>query len=149
MYGAKSLDGGKGTAVRGNVAVDNIMGREGQIFRTALEDKLNPEGLSTVNAKYHVAVSLTRSIIPAVVKSDGTIQRYDIRFDSAFKLFKAGAKASSFEGTLRRTGSYNVATNANFATYEAEQDVVERVLQEMSEDYVLRISGYLAGKYEP
>ncbi len=147
MYGTDTLKGGDGTPMRGNIAIDTIVaGHEGQIFKTALEDKFNPEGLDVTNARYHLSISLRKSLIPAVVKSDGTIQRYDIRFDSDFKLFKAGEKLPAFSGTIRRTGSYNVAVNANFATYEAEQDVIERTLQEMAEDYVFRISGYLAGK---
>jgi len=115
------------------------------MLRIDLEDKFNPEGVSTVNAPYRLAISLTKLVIPAVVKSDGTIQRYDIRFESDFRLYKAGNPLPISTGHLHHIGSYNTAVNANFATYEAEQDVVERVLQEMSEDYVMRISGYIEG----
>jgi hypothetical protein len=142
MYGDASKGGN--SAVRGNIAIDPMGGHEGQIFKIALEDKFNPEGLSTANAEYHLQVTLFKTLIPSVVKSDGTIQRYDIRLDSQFRLMKTGVVKPVYSGRLIRTGSYNAAINANFATYEAEQDVIERTLQELAEDYVMRIASYLA-----
>jgi len=142
MYGDGALAGGA-TPMRGNIAIDTIGGHEGQIFKTALEDRFNPEGLNSQNAEYRLNVSLKKTLIPSVVKSDGTIQRYDVRFDSTFRLYKSGQPNPIFSSETRRTGSYNVAVNANFATYEAEQDVIERLLQEMAEDYVMRIASYL------
>jgi len=147
MYGDAALSGGA-APMRGNIAIDPIPGggHEGQIFKIALEDRFNPEGRDTTNAGYHLATTLKKTLIPAVVKSDGTIQRYEVHFDSNFQLYRAGVAKPVFTGLLRRSGSYNAAVNANFATYEAEQDMIERTLQEMAEDYVFRISGYLAGK---
>ena len=138
--------GGKDNPLRGNIAIDTIPGREGQILKIALEDKFNPEGLNTANAEYHLIAAVRKNVFPAVVQGDGTIQRYDVRMDSDFKLFKTGNPVAIFSGSMRRTSSYNTAVNANFATYEAEQDVITRLLQDMSEDYVFRISRYLAGK---
>lgn len=148
MYGDQALKDSTGSPMRGNITIDSIPGggHEGQIFKIALEDKFNPQGVDTTNAGYHLATTLKKTLVPAVVKSDGTIQRYEVHFDSGFQLYKAGNPKPVFSGTMRRTGSYNVAVNANFATYEAEQDVIERTLQEMAEDYVFRIAGYLAGK---
>jgi LPS-assembly lipoprotein len=145
MYGDDALNG-SGTPMRGNIAIDPIAGRTGQILKMALEDRFNPESLNTRDAPYHLSINLQQSLIPAVVKSDGTIQRYDVHIDTSFRLFKVGTPGPVFTGALKRLGSYNVAVNANFATYEAEQDVIERTLQSLAEDYVLRISGYIAGK---
>ena len=146
LYGEKPA-GSVATAVRGNIIIDPINGgHEGQILKIALENKFNPESLDASNAQYHLSISIAKNRIPTVVKSDGTIQRYDTRFDSQFKLFKFAEDKPILTGSLIRTGSYNVAVNANFATYEAEQDVIERTLKEMAEDYVLRVSGYLTSK---
>jgi len=145
MYGDDSA--GAHSAVRGNIVIDPMpnTGHEGQIFKTALEDKFNPEGLSSADAQYHLHISLIKTLIPAVVKSDGTIQRYNVRFDSQYKLTRTGDTSGQplYSGRLLRTGSYNAAINANFATYEAEQDVIQRVLEELAEDYVLRVTSYL------
>lgn len=146
MYGDEALKSGN-TPLQGNIRLDTIgSGHEGQMLKTALEDRFNPKSASTDNAMYHLSVALSKQVIPSVVKPDGTIQRYDVRFESSFRLFRTGSPAPVFTGEMRRIGSYNAATNANFATYEAERDVIERCMQELAEDYVMRISGYLAGK---
>ena len=145
MYGDHSALAENSPLV-GNLAIDKIGGHEGQIFKIALEDRLNPEGIGNSKPEYHLQVVLTKYLIPAVVATDGTVQRYDVKFDSNFKLIQSSDKKILLAGTLHRSGSYNVAVNANFATYEAEQDVIARVLKEMAEDYVLRLTGYFAGK---
>ncbi len=144
MYGENS--GLVDTPVAGNLRIDPIGGHEGQELRIALEDKLNPEGLKSASPEYHLHIEITKSLIPSVVKPDGTVQRYDIQLNSTFKLIRTADKKTLLEGNIRRTGSYNVAVNANFATYEAEQNIITRTLQEMAEDYVLRISTFYAGK---
>ena len=145
MYGDHSALS-ENTPLTGNLAIDKIGGHEGQIFKIALEDKLNPEAIGNSKPEYHLQVELRKSLIPAVIATDGTVQRYEVRFDSNFKLVQSGDKKVLFSGSVHRSGSYNVAVNANFATYEAEQDVIKRVLEEMAEDYVLRLTGYFAGK---
>jgi len=146
MYGDHSAFV-KTTPLAGNLKIEGIDGRYGQIFKIALEDKLNPQGLKNKSPEYRLKVGLKKNEIAAVVKSDGTIQRYNIRFDSNFSLLDAKGKVL-LSGDMRRTGSYNTVVNANFAVYQAERDTSERILKELAEDYVLRLSGYFAGKQE-
>ncbi len=145
MYGEHSAFA-TNTPLSGNLIISPLKGHDGQILKNALEDRLNPEGLKSANPEYRLDLTLTKTLIPAVVKSDGTIQRYDVQFDSNFKLIRIADGKILLTSNMRRTGSYNVAINANFATYEAEQDIIERTIREIAEDYVLRISGYFAGK---
>ncbi|MEI7669637.1 MAG: LPS assembly lipoprotein LptE [Pseudomonadota bacterium] len=145
IYGENSAFSGK-TPLAGNLLIENVKGREGQILKIALEDKINPERLAIVNPEYILKLNLTKNLIPAVVKSDGTIQRYDIQFSSDFNLIQKSDGKVILTGKVTRTGSYNVAANANFATYQAEQDATSRTLNEIAEDYVLRIAGYFAKK---
>lgn len=147
MYGDNSAFGGN-TPLAGNLVIDDIAGREGQIFRISLEDLLNPTGARSASPQYHLKIKLTKTLIPAVIKSDGTVQRYDVQFSSTFTLRDVVANKEVLKGNMNRTGSYNVATNANFATYEAGQDITERTLKEMAEDYVLRLSGYFTSVKE-
>jgi len=144
MYGDNSET--MTTPLAGNLTIDPIGAREGQILRIALEDKLNPEGKKATTPEFRLHIQLTKSLIPAVVKNDGTIQRYDMQLNSSFSLIRIADNKILLAGDIRRTGSYNVAINANFATYEAEQDVITRTLQEMAEDYTLRMATYFAGK---
>jgi LPS-assembly lipoprotein len=118
----------------------------GQIFKTELEDKLNPEGLSTSNAEYHLHVDLAKSETPAVTTNSGITERLILHWDSSFKFYKTGSTKPILTGTLRRTSSYNAIINSNFATYEADEDAMKRTLQELAEQYVMRISNYLAAQ---
>jgi hypothetical protein len=146
MYGDAATGVGKDSPLRGNIAIAPIPlgGHEGQILMGALEDRFDPEGLQYATPDYRLKINLHKTLIPAVVKSDGTIQRYDVLFDSTFSLVRTANGKVLFSGSLRHTGSYNAAVNGNFATYEAGQDMIERTLTELAEDYVLRISGYFA-----
>jgi len=143
MYGDAAMQSIR-TPLQGNLLIEPIANREGQVLKIALEDRFNPEGIKFASPDYHLVITLRKTLIPAVVKSDGTIQRYDIWLDSSFKLTRVSDKTTLLESTLKRRGSYNVATDANFATHEAEGDVTERILKEMAEDYLLRLSGYFA-----
>ncbi len=145
MYGDHSALAEE-SPLSGNLVIAPIPGREGQIFRNALEDRLNPEGISFAHPEYMLKVSMDKNLIPAVIKADGTIQRYDVQFMTNFSLIRIAGNKTLLTSTLSRTGSYNVTINANFATYEAEQDVIDRTLQEIAEDYLLRITSYFAGK---
>jgi hypothetical protein len=145
MYG-DAAHRGVHTPLEGELVIDPIPARIGQILKAALEDRLNPEGLHSATPRYRLHLTLRKSLVPTVVESNGTIQRYDVRFDSDFQLYERDKKIPVFTGSLHRTGSYNSAPNANFATYEAQQDTIERTLQEVAEDYVLRLSGYFASQ---
>ncbi len=148
MYGDAAAQA-EYTSLQGNLAIDPVSGsgaRIGQLMKAALEDRFNPEGLRYVRPDYHLRIKLFKTLIPSVVRQDGVILRYDVRYDSTFTLYKTGDPLHSlFTGAMRRSGSYNLIPNANFATYEAEQDVTERMLKEMAEDYLLRINGYFTG----
>jgi hypothetical protein len=145
MYGDAAMQANK-TPLQGNLSVGPINGpkRESQILKIALEDIFNPEGIKYASPDYRLQVTLHINLIPAVVKSDGTIQRYDIRIDSDFSLFQNGNPKALFTGSLRRVGSFDVATTEEFATYVAQEDITERTLKEMAQDYLLRMSGYFA-----
>jgi LPS-assembly lipoprotein len=145
MYGKHSAFAAR-TPLAGNLVIDPMSGREGQILKAALEDRLNPEGTVSANPEYRLHITMTKNLIPAVIRSDGTIQRYDVQFITSFRLIGLAQGRDLLSGDLRRTGSYNTAINANFATYEAGQDAIERTLRELAEDYVLRLTGYFAGK---
>src|SRR6185369_4049236 len=76
MYG-KHSGLAANSPLAGNLTIDPIPGHEGQILRTALEDKINPESTKSVSPQYRLQIQLFKNLIPAVIKSDGTIQRYD------------------------------------------------------------------------
>lgn len=145
MYGDNSVFA-QNTPLSGNLIIDPIRGREGQIFVAALEDRLNPEGLKSASPEYRLQISLTKTLTPTVVNSEGTIQRYDVRFITKYTLTHIADGKVLISSTMSRTGSYNVTINANFSTYEAEQDTIQRTLEELAEEYAIRLAGYFADK---
>jgi hypothetical protein len=145
MYGDHSVFS-QNTPLSGNLIIDPIRGHEGQIFVAALEDRLNPEGLKSASPEYKLAVSLTKTMTPTVVNSEGTIQRYDVKFTSKCTLTHIADGKVLISSTMSRIGSYNVTINANFSTYEAEQDTIQRTLEELAEEYAIRLAGYFADK---
>lgn len=147
MYGDAATKAESASIVQGNVIIAPIGGgRFGQVLKSSLEDRLNPQGTMKDKPDYTLHVDLARTLVPSIVRSDGTILRYNVKFDTNFTLSPNNTKEKPFTGTIRRTSSYNVVPNANFATYEAEDNLNERLLKELAEDYVLRLSGHLAGK---
>jgi len=144
MYGENSAFNGN-NPLAGNLIIETSPSREGQMLHMALEDKLNPRSIKGANPEYRLKTTLSKASIPAVVKSDGTIQRYDVLLTSSFELFKITENNKKiWSGSVHRTGSYNVASNANFATYEAEQDAIRRTIDELAEEYVMRLTGHFA-----
>ena len=128
MYGDNSM-GTAGSAIRGNIKIDPMPGREGQILKKALEDLFNPEGLDTTNAEYHLNISMVRTLYcPRSSKATAPSSATMCASIQTYTLYKFGQKKPVDSGKMRRTGSYNVAVNANFATYEAEQDVIDKRL---------------------
>jgi LPS-assembly lipoprotein len=149
MYGDESIQSSS-TPLRGNLVIDKIDStHSGQILKTALEDRFNPEGMKNTQPEYHLQIIYRQSSTPSVVRNDGTILRSQLRLESTFYLYRTGVAQPVFTSTVRRIGSYNNIPNQNFATYEAEQDTTERLLTELAEDYALRISGYFAGLPHP
>lgn len=149
MYGSHAHNAIGNQSLQGNIQIAPVSGDEArysQILKNALEDRFNPQGITNSKPDYTLTVTLKRSLVPAVVRSDGTILRYDLKFDTNYTLKDNRSSAPPYSGNVRRINSYNVVPNANFATYEAEQNLNERMLTEIAEDYVLRISSYLAGK---
>jgi LPS-assembly lipoprotein len=132
------------TPLQGNLVLVTPKDRDGQLLKIALEDKFNPESIKSINPEYTLITTLSQTQIPTVITANGTIQRYDIRFDSTFRLLRNSDNKELFKGTAYRSGSYNVAPNENFSTYESEQTAVENVVGELAEDYVLRLTGYFA-----
>lgn len=144
MYGEQSAD--QHSPVKGNIHIAKVDGppRYAQLLKNALEDHFNPESSQNADPDYTLTVFLNEYTEPSVVRSDGTILRYDIRFESRYVIADNRHKqAAPITGKVRRISSYNVVPNANYATYVAEQNLSERMVREIADDYAMRITGEL------
>ena len=123
----------------GNMIVEPIAGREGQIFKIAMEDALNPESADILNAPYALRVNLKRDVIPAVIADDASIRRYNVLMTAEFAVIDRATSKSVYQGNARRFGSYSRSTE-DFSTFVADEDISKRTLESLAQDIAQRIS---------
>jgi LPS-assembly lipoprotein len=139
VYGNRQGNPVVNSAMLGNVSVGPISGRDGQILKIALEDYLNPASAQKANPPYRLDATLVKTIIPGVVGSDASIERYSVAIESKFSLIDAGSGRSVYSGTAKRFGSYS-RSKSDFSTFVAETDVTKQTIEELAADIVTRIS---------
>lgn len=120
---------------------DGHQGRDGQMLRTALEDRLNRGNSGTPS--YRLAATFEKTLVPVVIERDGSITRYNINMVSHFQLFRQSDAKQVHAGTIKRVGSYNVS-NQDFSTFMAQKDATERGIIEIAEDYRLKLGAWFA-----
>lgn len=130
------------------IDIDPIRGREGQMLRNGLEDRLNPQAEASIyKGAFRLAVVLQAKRDPVVVEPDGSIARYSVNLVSSYKLFDTQTGEELDSGIVRRVASYD-APIEKFAVYVAEKDALERGVIELAEDYRLRLAAYFANNYK-
>lgn len=125
------------------VKIDPIPNRIGQEFRITLEGDLNPGGTVPANPSYRLHATLGISEGAVNVARDGTISRYNVNMESAYKLYRVSDNSLVTSGALRHVSSYNNITNQYFSTYVAQEDASRRGIKELSEMYRQRLAAYL------
>lgn len=126
------------------VKIDSIPGRLGQIFRSKLEDSLNPSGGIPNKPAYRLQTKIDHINVPISVARDGTVSRFNIHFNSEYVLIRTEDQVPVTSGKLSYITSYNNLTNVYFSTYVSEQDALKRGTTALSELYRQRLSAYLA-----
>ena len=128
-----------------DIVIEPMGGREGQVLRTTLEDRINPTGQRFANPRYRLAIALTKNETPVVIEKDGTIRRYNVDYYSTFQLFDTVSGKQIHSGKVKRSSSYNVLVREHFATFVSQRDAAERGLQELAEDYRMRLANFFEG----
>jgi LPS-assembly lipoprotein len=140
LYARKPASEGKSQMMAG-VKIDPIEGRAGQIFRSSLEDRLNPAGTS--KPAYRLNVALHTLSTPIGVARDGTVSRYNVHLTSRYVLTRIADDKVIASDDISYIDSYNNLTPAYYSTYVSEQDSIKRGLIELSELYRQRLAVYL------
>ena len=125
------------------ITIEAPRGRRGQLFKAELEDHLNPSAAPTQPA-YKLIANIGTSSEPMVIQSDGTASRYRIVIRSPFRLVRLSDNQVISKGTVRRSVSYNVSEDDDYATYIAQTEAYERGYAELAQDYKMRISAIMA-----
>lgn len=143
MYGQRAeKNSGSGSKAMAGVTVAPIGGRVGQIFKTSLEDLLNPAGPQGA-PQFRLQANISHIIVPISVARDGTVSRFNINFTSEYALIRIADDKPVTSGTLSYVTSYNNLANSYYSTYIAEQDALKRGTAAMAELYRQRLALYL------
>lgn len=126
------------------VEVGPIPGREGQILKAAIEDRLNPKGEMPAR-EYKLNPTLGVEVTPLSIKEDGTASRYRVKITSTYTLVRLTDGKVVDQGKLSRYNSYNVS-DADYSTFVAQQDSIKRSLESLGEKYFIRISAFFASE---
>ncbi len=116
--------------------------RLGQLFRRALQQKLNPRGVSTP-ARYEVRAAISLTADPLGFRRDGTLSR--IRYNGAapWTLLTLDTPPRPLtNGRARTFESYDVLDNQFFASDFASDEAFARLVELLSDDVVTRLALY-------
>ena len=124
------------------VKVLSVGGRNGQILQIALEDALYPGG-SNAPTRYHLQVTPLVQEWPAVIETNQFVARTNMRLNVDAVLTDASTDTPIWKGRAVRQSSFN-AGQADFATFVARDDALERGLQAVAQDLVMQIQAKLS-----
>lgn len=128
------------------IKVESTGNRVAQMYRIALEDRLNPSG-ATHSPVYLLKTEVSYSQGATDVARDGTIQRSNVNFTSQYSLVRADDGTVVSVGNVRNVSSYSNQVGAYYSTYVSEQDAIKRGVEELSERMRQRIIAYVTGPY--
>lgn len=141
LYGTSSVGA---EHLLGGVAVENIGGRDGQLFKQNLEDQLNPSGAVPANPAYRLHIYYSSVESPIGTERDGTVTRYNVYLRSFYKLYRNSDDVLMTTGSINHVSSYNNRTNEYYSTYIAQKDAIKRGVNELSKVYRQRLGAYFA-----
>ncbi len=142
--GFSPLHGHKSTTPQlRQVEVAPIGGREGQLLISALEDRLHPGDTSGAPHLYRLQATITVTPQAAGVEIDREITRYNLHLVSSFHLTRISDGREIYSGRLRRISSYNVS-DSDFSTFVSRRDALKRGIDELAEDYHMRLAAFFA-----
>lgn len=140
--GYKPLYGQKGAIRRhmGQVKIDPIASRQGQILRNALLDRINPDGAPGA-APYRLKINYSESLSQVAIRRDEAATRANLRISVNFELRENASGVVVFRGRSRRTSSYNIVTS-DYANVVARRAAQRRAADLIAEDIATRLALY-------
>lgn len=116
--------------------------RTGQLFRRALQQKLNPRG-GGVAARYEIRTGLVVSADLLGFRRDGTLSRVRYNGAAPWALVLLGTPPTPLTtGRARTFESYDVFDNQFFASDFAREEAERRLVEILSDDIVTRLALY-------
>ena len=136
LYGKGSLQANR--ADLGQLRIEPIADRVGQITYNALRDSLNPKGAPS-DPRHALRVLLREKKERLVFKRDATATRGRLGLKASYSIIDLATGKSVSKGLSRTTASYNIV-QSDYATLVAEQDARDRVARTIAGDVARRVS---------
>ena len=138
------------SSVRVNVAGSSIAPtsksvlprRYAELLKAQIEDKANPRNVPS-EKRYMLDISFTENDLALFVNPDGTASRGDLNYASTYSLKRLSDGKIVASGSILRISSYNSSPTADFASYVSIEDARKRGINELAEDYTLRLATLL------
>jgi len=136
--------GGYGPVSQQLAAIDVgvIADREGQLMRTYLIERLNPNG-RPVEPSYDLDVVLAETQRDLGVREDDTSTRGNLTIEAEFVLTDLAGDEIVYSDTARTITSYNILDD-QFATLIAERDARDRAIRATAEQIRTLLSLHFA-----
>lgn len=122
--------------------------RLGQLLKAEIEDQVNP-GVIRAEKPFVMTITSTETEISLFINPDGTSSRGDMQYNSSYTLTRKRDGKLIDRGDIRRVSSYNIADNADYATFVSREDARRRGVVELAQDYKLRLSNLVAKLNDP
>ena len=126
------------------IEVMPVGGKMGQELRNSVRDILNPNDMH-VPARYRLAMTLQKNIVPAAVERDRRITRYNVSIIVPYTVTLIEKNTVIDKGTLKVTGSYD-ALDSRFSTFIAEDKTTNNTIREAAEELVGRLGTSVIAK---
>lgn len=131
-----------GSAQLAEVAVQTDRGRDGELLKAEIQDQLNPNNREA-EVRYKLTAGLQMNPIPQLIEPDGTVSRFSYDIVSPYELRRLSDNVLLSKGSIRRQSSYNIAVEADYASFVAQQEVRRRAIIDLARDYALRVGSVL------
>ena len=125
----------------GQVSINPIRTRTGQILRNYLIDRMNPQGQPGGGASYNLVIALSLRKQELGIRRDETATRANLILTAAFVMTENSSGAVVFRGVERSVTSYNILSN-EFATLSAERDARSRGAEQLADHITTRVALY-------
>lgn len=137
VYGSYSAAAVSGAEL-GQVAIEPIGERNGQVLRNLLIDRFYADG-RPASPSHRLLIRLAATEEDLGIRRDATATRARIRLVADYELVDGTTGQTVYRSFSRAVVSYNLL-EAQYATLVAEQDAYERGLTELAEDIRTRIA---------
>ncbi len=117
-----------------------IEGRDGQIVRNELLDRVNPKGIPA-RASYRLEIKLRSQKQRLAIDQDDSTNRFNLTLTAKYSILSADGRETIHKGSAQSIASYNVIAS-DFANLSAQKNAEKRTALVLAEKIHRQISVY-------